>query len=41
MLSLTQPMSMVVTDYPEESAEEVNEPSILRGRGCGCGRKMQ
>ena len=29
------------SDYPEESVEEVNEPGILRGRGCGCGRKIQ
>ena len=27
--------------YPEESVEEVNEPSTFRGMGCGGGRKMQ
>lgn len=26
--------------YPEISVEEVSKPSTLRGRGCGCGRKM-
>lgn len=26
--------------YPEVGVEEVNKPSTLRGRGCGCGRKM-
>ena len=25
------------TDYPEESVEEVNEPSTCRGRRCGHG----
>ena len=29
------------SDYPEQSVEEVNEPSKSRGRGGGRGREMQ
>lgn len=41
IFSVFKLVSYMDSDYSDENIEEVNKPSTLRGRGSGCGRKMQ